>query len=137
MFSDASTPVPAIGCCAKQGAQRVCTALRFRYAKFCMHGTPYIPATAVAVEISRGLGTQGFPHAHDWNLAPAARFSCDWRGENDDPGRETEVRLLWSNEFLYLRFRCRYRTLTVFADSDGNGRRDHLSDGDVAEVFLH
>ena len=101
-----------------------------------MHGTPYIPATAVAVEISRGLGAQGFPHAHDWNLAPAARFSCDWRGENDDPGRETEVRLLWSNEFLYLRFRCRYRTLTVFADSDANGRRDHLWDGDVAEVFL-
>ena len=37
---------------------------------------------------------------------------------------------------LWLRFRCRYRTVTVFADSEANGRRDQLWDRDVAEVFL-
>ena len=37
---------------------------------------------------------------------------------------------------LYLRFRCRYRTIHVFPDADPNGRRDELWDRDVAEVFL-
>ncbi len=46
------------------------------------------------------------------------------------------MRVLWNNTLLYLRFLCRYRTLTVFADSDANGRRDQLWDRDVAEVFL-
>ncbi len=37
---------------------------------------------------------------------------------------------------LYLRCRCRYRTLTVFPDGAVKGRRDKLWDRDVAEVFL-
>jgi hypothetical protein len=37
---------------------------------------------------------------------------------------------------LWLKFRCRYRILTVFEGSDANGRRDQLWDRDVAEVFL-
>jgi alpha-galactosidase len=64
------------------------------------------------------------------------RFSADWRGENPDPQRETEVRLLWSPEALLINFRARFRTITVFPDADTNGRRNHLWDRDVAEVFL-
>ncbi len=101
-----------------------------------MNAARYIPANAVAMELTRGFDTGGFPSAHSWTLAPPVRFSCDWRGENADLARETEVRVLWNNTFLYLRFLCRYRTLTVFADSDANGRRDQLWDRDVAEVFL-
>src|SRR5262249_35216834 len=63
-------------------------------------------------------------------------FNCDWQGENSDPERETEVRLLWSPETLFLSFRSRYRTLTVFAEADPPGRRDRLWDRDVVEVFL-
>ncbi len=37
---------------------------------------------------------------------------------------------------LYLRFVCSYRELSVFQNSDPNGRRDHLWDRDVAEAFL-
>ena len=37
---------------------------------------------------------------------------------------------------LYVRFRCRYRTIHVFQDAEQNGRRDELWDRDVAEVFL-
>jgi len=80
--------------------------------------------------------TDGFVPAHAWTLAQPIRFAADWRGENEDVARETEVRLLWTNENLYLRFRCNYRTLTIFADSDADGRRDQLWDRDVAEVFL-
>ena len=63
-------------------------------------------------------------------------FSADWQGQNADPELETEVRVLWSPEMLYLRFVCRYRELFVFEDSDPNGRRNHLWDRDVAEAFL-
>jgi len=44
--------------------------------------------------------------------------------------------LLWIPETLFLRFRARYRTITVFADAEANGRRDQLWDRDVAEAFL-
>lgn len=101
-----------------------------------MNKARYIPATAVAMELTWELDTGGFPGAPAWNLAPPVRFAWDWQGENADLVRETEVRVLWNNAFLYLRFLCRYRTLTVFADSDANGRRDQLWDRDVAEVFL-
>ena len=71
-----------------------------------------------------------------WQHADPIRFSADWQGQNADPELETEVRVLWSPEMLYLRFVCRYRELFVFEDSDPNGRRDHLWDRDVAEAFL-
>jgi hypothetical protein len=74
--------------------------------------------------------------AAEWQSAPPVRFSEDWRGENRDPELETEVRVLWTNATLFLRFVCRYRELFVFSDSDANGRRDHLWDRDVAEAFL-
>src|SRR5947208_2585704 len=64
------------------------------------------------------------------------RFSADLQGIRPDPTVETEIRIIWSPEMLYLRFACRYRELFVFPDSDPNGRRDHLWDRDVAEAFL-
>jgi len=64
------------------------------------------------------------------------RFDADWQGKNADTARETEVRLLWTRESLFLRFRAKYRTITVFPDAEWNGRRDQLWDRDVAEVFL-
>jgi alpha-galactosidase len=48
----------------------------------------------------------------------------------------TQVRALWSQQHLYLRFECRYRELFIFEDSTPSGRRDHLWDRDVAEAFL-
>jgi len=72
----------------------------------------------------------------EWERAQPVVFSSDWQGKNPDPARQTEVRILWSQETLYLRFECRYRELYVFEDSEPNGRRDHLWDRDVAEAFL-
>jgi alpha-galactosidase len=71
-----------------------------------------------------------------WQSAEPVRFNSDWKGENHDRDLETEVRVLWSAEMLYLRFVCRYQTVFVFDDSESNGRRDHLWDRDVAEAFL-
>jgi alpha-galactosidase len=72
----------------------------------------------------------------EWQRAVPATFCSDWRGKNADPARETRVRVLWSRRALYFRFECHYRELNLFADADPGGRRDHLWDRDVAEVFL-
>lgn len=92
--------------------------------------------TAVALRVRESLDLEGFPKSSAWELAKAVRFDADWQGKNVDPERETEVRLLWTPETLYLRFRAKFRTITIFADAEPNGRRDQLWDGDVAEVFL-
>ncbi len=74
--------------------------------------------------------------ASEWNNVNPVSFCSDWQEKNPDPGRNTEVRALWSQRMLYLRFECRYRELFMFEDCDPNGRRDHLWDRDVAEAFL-
>jgi alpha-galactosidase len=74
--------------------------------------------------------------AEDWRIAEVISFYTDWQGKNADPGRETQVRVLWSERSLYIRFECRYRELCVFEDAESDGRRDQLWDRDVAEVFL-
>jgi hypothetical protein len=79
---------------------------------------------------------EGFPSNAAWETSSEIRFSHDWQGKNADPQRETEVRLLWSKVLLFVRFLAHYRSLTVFEDSEPNGRRDHLWDRDVAEIFL-
>jgi alpha-galactosidase len=92
--------------------------------------------TAVAVRMSGRTGADGFPEPPSWDTARSLRFQADWQGKNADPQRETEVRLLWTRETLYLRFQAKYGVITVFADAEPNGRRDQLWDRDVAEVFL-
>lgn len=101
-----------------------------------MGNTSETSSLVLATELPGGTAGREFPSAEDWNFAQPVRFASDWQGKNQDPGRETEVRLLWTRETLYLNFRCRYRTLTVFPDGATNGRRDQLWNRDVAEVFL-
>jgi hypothetical protein len=94
------------------------------------------PATIIASELSGPVDASGFPLEASWNLAEPVRFASNWQGKNEDAERETEVRVLWTEKAWYLKFRCRYRTLTVFENSEPNGRRDKLWDRDVAEVFI-
>ena len=90
----------------------------------------------LASQFAGALDAGRFPDEEAWDRTIAIRFDSDWQGKNADPRRETEVRLLWSPDSLYMKFRCRYRNLTVFDDGDASGRRDKLWDRDVAEVFL-
>lgn len=92
--------------------------------------------TATAVRIHGRLDAERFPPETAWDTKRAIQFCHDWQGKNADPKRETQVHLLWTTEFLFVKFAARYRTITVFEDSEPNGRRDHLWDRDVAEVFL-
>jgi alpha-galactosidase len=92
--------------------------------------------TASAVRMLEPVDANGFPTLPSWELATPLRFNTDWQGKNADPERETEVRLLWTPEFLFVRFHARFRTITVFPDAEVDGRRDQLWDRDVVEVFL-
>jgi len=109
---------------------------RFGYAGGVMIWASAATGTAIALALSGAPDREGFPTAEAWNSAPALTFNADWQGKNADAGRETEVRVLWTRDALFLRFRCHYRNLTTFADSEPNGRRHQLWDRDVAEVFL-
>jgi alpha-galactosidase len=91
---------------------------------------------ATAIKLAESVDSEGFPSVRDWKRAPAIQFDHDWRGENSDPGRSTEVRILWTPETFFLRFHQRYRTITVYPDARPDGWRDELWDRDVAEVFL-
>jgi alpha-galactosidase len=93
-----------------------------------------IPGEVAA--IARDIALDAAHPAPEWGRAATISFSSDWQGKNPDPGLETRVSLLWSPAALYVRFACRYREIYVFDDSDAGGRRDHLWDRDVAEVFL-
>jgi alpha-galactosidase len=95
-----------------------------------------IQSEIVAGQVSSAIRLDAANSALEWQSAQPVRFDSDWQGENSDSALETEVRVLWSSTALYLRFVCRYRGLFVFEDSEPNGRRDHLWDRDVAEVFL-
>ena len=89
-----------------------------------------VMAKKVRTEPGKGV----LPDPADWERAHAVSFCWDWRGENPDPQRETEVRLLWSRTFLFVRFHCRFRGIYIY---EGGGiRRDQLWQRDVAELFI-
>jgi Carbohydrate-binding family 9 len=98
--------------------------------------TPIHLPEITAAHTDGGLILNAGAPAPEWRAATPITFCADWQGKNPDPTRETQVRVLWSREKLYLRFQCRYQGLNVFEDSQANGRRDYLWERDVAEVFL-
>lgn len=92
--------------------------------------------TAFAVRLTGSPDAEGWPPERAWETAPPVCFSADWQGKNTDQQRQTQVRLLWNADFLFLRFDARYRSINVFADAEASGRRDGLWNRDVCEVFL-
>jgi len=92
--------------------------------------------TIVATRIPHHISLNAAQPAPEWDGATPITFCADWQGQRRDTARETEVRILWTQKSLYLRFVCRYKTLFVFDDADPSGRRDHLWDRDVAEAFF-
>ena len=92
--------------------------------------------TAFASRFTNQPDTEGFPDSCAWAKCSPLRFAHDWKGENADPARSTEVQLLWTPDALFVRFQAKYRNITVFPDAREDGWRDELWNRDVAEVFL-
>jgi alpha-galactosidase len=101
------------------------------------HGeeTKSVP-TSVALRLTGKTDAEGFPEKSAWDQASSYSFDEDWKGENADAGRSTEVRVLWTPDTLFLRFHCKYKTIFVFPDARPDGWRYELWDRDVAETFL-
>jgi len=92
--------------------------------------------TAFASRLESQLDVEGFPDRAAWDKSSPLRFDQDWKGENGDPSRSTEVRLLWTPDTLFVRFLANFVNITVFSDAREDGWRDELWNRDVAEVFL-
>jgi len=92
--------------------------------------------TAFAPRFASQPDAEGFPDGNAWQKSSPLRFEHDWKGENGDAARSTEVRLLWTLDTLFVRFLANYRNITVFPDAREDGWRDELWNRDVAEVFL-
>ncbi len=90
-----------------------------------------------ALRLTPAVAASEFPSEFEWKRAPAVIAFChDWQGKNHDPQRRRKCGCYGRTNALYVRFRCRYRTIGRFSDADANGRRDELWERDVAEVFL-
>ncbi|MFI5059663.1 MAG: sugar-binding protein [Candidatus Acidiferrales bacterium] len=92
--------------------------------------------TAFASRFADQPDAEGFPDSSAWAKSPPLRFEHDWKGENADLARSTEVHLLWTTQTLFVRFQTAYRNITVFPDAREDGWRDDLWNRDVAEIFL-
>lgn len=92
--------------------------------------------TAYALRLKEPLTGEGLPAPVSWEKAPAYSFDQDWKGENPDRERATEVRVLWTPETFFLRFHCKYKNIFVFPDARADGWRYELWERDVAETFL-
>jgi predicted TIM-barrel fold metal-dependent hydrolase len=99
--------------------------------------------TARARHTTRDFEPDGDLSKTIWQTAPPARLECQSRNGEAQPELSTTVRLLWSNEFLYLGFECPFTKLTTFEPQrQGQKRFDLLKQGvslwdrDVVEVFI-
>ena len=103
-----------------------------------MPALPPLPHT-----IAMRTGADFAPDAHgaepQWHAAPPACFDrSDWGAGPPRPDQSTCARILWTPGFFYLRFDCRYRTLTVFPPSSAaaGGRRLGVWNRDIVEAFI-
>ena len=74
---------------------------------FSVLGPWAVSDTANVAPLSQALAPDGYPPSAAWDTAEPTAFNADWQGKNADPELETQVRLLWTPETLYLHFRCR------------------------------
>jgi len=78
-----------------------------------------------------------------WQTASPLPLDCQSSDGKARPELATTVRCLWSDQYLYLSYRCPYTTLTVFDPAGQNGKRfDRVKEGvslwdrDVIEAFI-
>jgi hypothetical protein len=67
------------------------------------------PSEIVAAYVPGEITLDAAHPAAEWNKARPIVFCSGWQGKNPDEQCETEARVLWSAQTLYLRFDCKYR----------------------------
>lgn len=90
----------------------------------------------IAKQISEDFSTKDFNHA-DWNKAESVHITKLWSGEDAPHERHTEVRALWSDDFLYARFACNQHEPLIISDNPQTETKTMgLWDRDVCEIFI-
>jgi len=72
-----------------------------------------------------------------WKGAPRVKYDNEVRAEKEFHDSETQVASLWTADYLYLGYRCRYRELNVFTGEDKAKERFGLWYRDTAEAFIN
>jgi hypothetical protein len=72
-----------------------------------------------------------------WGRARAVKLARYWSGEDAPPERQAEVRAVWSDEALCVRFSCRQtETLVTSSEPQTAGKTTGLWERDVCEIFV-
>lgn len=72
-----------------------------------------------------------------WRGRPRVKFDLEVRAQRRFPDSETQVQSLWTRDYLYLGYRCRYRELNVYTGEDISKERFGLWIKDTAEAFIN
>ncbi len=81
--------------------------------------------------------TAGQIEHQEWSKANPVKITQYWSGVEAPAGRQAEVRLLWSNEALNVRFACRQtEPLVVNPTPQTTTKTLGLWDRDVCEIFI-
>lgn len=94
------------------------------------------PPTVRAARIETDFALDGRLSHAAWQKAHPTFIEYQSRDYAARPELATEVRLLWSDHFLYLGYRCPFRRLTVFDPPNYDQERLGLWDRDVVEAFI-
>lgn len=103
-----------------------------------------LPLPAVqARHISQDFALDGDLGKALWQTAKPVRIECQTREYAARPELATEVRLLWSSEYLYLGYTCPFTRLSVFEPAQFDRKRYDMDksevslwDRDVVETFI-
>ena len=94
------------------------------------------PPTARAVKIEADFNLSGDLKNGAWQRAKPVRIQQGLLDGVAKPEQSTEVRILWSDRYLYLGYRAPFTMLTVFDPPITEGERAGLWDRDVVEAFI-
>jgi hypothetical protein len=72
-----------------------------------------------------------------WRNAPRVKFDHDRMGHIHFPQSAMEVASVWTPDYVYFAYRCKYETLNTFEGEDPAKERTLLWSRDVVEVFIN
>ncbi len=87
-----------------------------------------------ATRISRDFVPDGCLNEPEWAQSRPVRLEYRSADSHPVPNLGTPVRVLWSDQFLYLSFECPFVNLSTF-DTPHSGERIGLWENDVVELF--
>ena len=88
-----------------------------------------------ARRISRDFKPDGVMDEPEWRDAMPARLEYQSNTSDARPELSTPVRLMWTDQYLYLAYECPYRQLSIWSSPQSTERLG-LWDYDVVEAFI-